>query len=629
MRAFPTSAALAAAALLALLASPFPVAAQGAPEGAAAPSLPQGEGAIRGRVVHKRTQEGQAGIDVALYALQPDGSPGVGGTTSGPDGSFLFTGLSADPSVVYLLGARFRDVPFGRRVRFPEGGKALEVDIEIDESTRDPAALALEASRIVVDWMGTELLLTERLRLRNTGDQVINVQGADREGAEPILEIELPPGAHSFQTGFESFGQELELLPDGRLVHWGPVFPGEQELLYQYRLTTPPAESTAMEIIERFPRGVGEVEVLIANTGMEARLHSLAEGEDQEIEGRSYKVLQGGPLAPGETIELSLALPELRSDPNALSLARSDHWLELDDASLLVSAEQQLSVEPGARLVGSPESPLVSFRIPERAEIVGITNQAASLGVRPSEQGIDVLGPLGPGTSTIAYRYRLPVRPSGTQLDIDFPLPAALVNVLVADTGVEVSSERLHRQRPFRNGTRVYLHREGFQVQPDEGVRVRVRPLVRGGIPAAGTLGAAVAALALAAWFVATPLLGRADSGPKDETSGTLDERERVYETIRDLDHDFETGKIAEADYVEMRGALRKEAVELIRAEKQSGASVDVPAAVPNAAADADRAPPAAVPAEKGVFCPACGQRADPGWKFCSACGGALPEAGD
>lgn len=622
--------------LLVLGLGPSVAAAQTPPGTTPSPSLPEGPGTISGRIVHRESGEGQQDIEVALYALKPDGSPGVGGASTASDGRFRFTGLSNDPSVVYLLGARYQEVPFGRRLRFAEGEEALDVTIEIDDATSDASALALDGSSIVIDWMGTEILLTERLRLHNRGNRVIHVPKNQRSETQPVLELELPVGARAFQPGLESFGQALELLPGGRLVHWGPIFPGEQELLYQYRLPTPSSESEPMQIVERFPRGVTELQVLVADTGIRPVEHELTRAEAVEIEGRSYQALEGGPLAAGESLELSLELPELRSDPAALSLARSDHWLELDDASLLVSAEQQLQVEPGARLVGSPESPLVSFALPERAELLGVTNQAASLGVRPGDGSIDVLGPLGAGTSTVAYRYRLPLRTTdapgseGTELDLEFPLPAALVNVLVADTGVEVSSERLHRQRPFRNGTRVYLHREGFQVQPDEGVRVHLQPLSRSGIPWAATLGAAITALAAAAWFLAAPLVGRADATSEDRAAGTLDDRERVYETIRDLDHDFETGKIAEADYVEMRGALRREAVELLRREKQGhGASPAAPEAPVSAPEPATKpalgTDDSAELASPVGFCPACGQAAQAGWKFCSACGGALP----
>jgi cytochrome c-type biogenesis protein CcmI len=116
---------------------------------------------------------------------------------------------------------------------------------------------------------------------------------------------------------------------------------------------------------------------------------------------------------------------------------------------------------------------------------------------------------------------------------------------------------------------------------------------------------------ALAAVFLFKPLRGRREENKPADRSEWAAKREVLYESIRDLEHDFETRKIDEADYGVMREELRSDAIELMREEKQA----------PPSEASAARA--------IGRACPSCGAAARVAWKFCAECGSHLdPEQG-
>jgi len=260
------------------------------------------------------------------------------------------------------------------------------------------------------------------------------------------------------------------------------------------------------------------------------------------------------------------------------------------------------------------------------------------LGLQPRERGgFDLVGPIGPGPVRLGYSYRMPAGPRGAELDLEFPRPVGTLNVLIADTGLALDSRRLHRRRPFRSGTRNYLHREAYDVAADERVDLSLTPLRGGGLPRNASIGLTLAAAVAAALFLTAPLRssGRARTRSLPELTPIQVEREALYAHIADLDHDFETGKLAQADHQQMREALRARAIELLRAEraaadggaarkKDSAPRTAESAAVANAATpEAERAGDA-VAAPLGRFCPACGSRIDPAWRFCSSCGGSL-----
>ena len=106
--------------------------------------------------------------------------------------------------------------------------------------------------------------------------------------------------------------------------------------------------------------------------------------------------------------------------------------------------------------------------------------------------------------------------------------------------------------------------------------------------------------------LLVAPFFGR-DLGPEaaevEELPGVR-ERESIYSAIRDLEHDHETGKIAEADYTAMSEELRARAIDLLRRERESVAAAERTAAPSH--------------------CGGCGAEVRDTDRFCSRCGRAL-----
>ena len=93
-------------------------------------------------------------------------------------------------------------------------------------------------------------------------------------------------------------------------------------------------------------------------------------------------------------------------------------------------------------------------------------------------------------------------------------------------------------------------------------------------------------------------------------------EREALILSIRDLDHDFETGKISEEDHREMRDGLRSRAVALLRQDRAEAS-----------ASGSQDAAPAEATAEAPIACAACGAGLESAHRFCPQCGSARPAA--
>jgi hypothetical protein len=75
-----------------------------------------------------------------------------------------------------------------------------------------------------------------------------------------------------------------------------------------------------------------------------------------------------------------------------------------------------------------------------------------------------------------------------------------------------------------------------------------------------------LAVLAAVVWLVSAPLRrGPSEQAPGAEVGQLEAAREAKYREIRDAELDFATGKLSERDYREIDGALRAEAIEILR----------------------------------------------------------------
>ncbi|MBI5637223.1 MAG: zinc ribbon domain-containing protein [Nitrospinae bacterium] len=95
---------------------------------------------------------------------------------------------------------------------------------------------------------------------------------------------------------------------------------------------------------------------------------------------------------------------------------------------------------------------------------------------------------------------------------------------------------------------------------------------------------------------------GEVDEG--DERHKLLSAKEAAFVALKDLEFDYKTGKIDEADYAALKSRYEAEAVKVMK-------RLD----------NAPKEQPAARAGEKARFCSDCGAKADAGDRFCASCG--------
>ncbi len=622
-------------------------------EGGAAtkvPDVPAGPGVIRGEVVNADAAARVGDVEILLYALPSSGTPGLRRARSDASGAFVFEGIANDPSTAYLVGARYAGIPYpGERLSFAAGEIEKRVTVRVGDPTEDVSSAEVVEARLEVAYAGGRVGVSELYSLANSGERTIFIAAPQRGNAKPVFRAQLPQGAEDFSIplGIQPEG----LVRDGdALRFYGPLFPSswpgplakDQGLAFQY---TFPATSGRVAIEKTFPSGAQRVVVLAPSKGPGVTVTGAREEKPETLatEGeappRRFVVDR---VAPGGKVTLAIDVPETRVDPDAVRIEESRIFLELDDAALSVQQEYMLVVSGDMPVVAPAGAALLTLPVPEGATEVRFDRDAFALGLAPDDTtGAVVRGPLPPGETRLQIAYTLPVTdPSGAvSLDLRFGRKLPLLTIYVADTGVRTESERLHRRRPVKTTDRTYIALEAFEIEPSETVHLSLTPFTA---PAKLPQWALYAMVALTAGvivsFVAAPLRTPRRSLSQDDAAETQDaarhEREAVYASLRDLEHDHETAKVSDEDYQNMRGELRDRAAALLRASAgEAGARSEPQASEDHQdAASAGEASARSEPqASEGhqdapalaptLFCTACGAAARPGDRFCAKCG--------
>lgn len=130
----------------------------------------------------------------------------------------------------------------------------------------------------------------------------------------------------------------------------------------------------------------------------------------------------------------------------------------------------------------------------------------------------------------------------------------------------------------------------------------------------------------LSLFAVAYPILRQSDSArsvtatAQETLEELLAQREAAFQALRELSFDHQVGKITDEDFGIFEANLKLHAADTLRALDRWEAQED---SLDDALAQAVSARRAALQTG-GVACPACGQPAAAGDRFCAACGAEL-----
>ncbi|MFQ6059047.1 MAG: hypothetical protein ACE5MB_09255 [Anaerolineae bacterium] len=287
-------------------------------------------------------------------------------------------------------------------------------------------------------------------------------------------------------------------------------------------------------------------------------------------------------FAEGETIiPAMVTIYETTEDDGAIRVERIHLIIDFFDKTMRVGEMFIFRNDGDRTYVGSERAHgegrrTLRFSLPPGATGLRFDDPRMGASVIPTEEGFFDTLPVLPGMRQILLSYDLPYDSTTYRFAKTLEYSTTSLNILVADVGVQVSTDQLIPREPREvSGGARYLHFAGqnlargaelviqFSNLPQRVSGEEVTPPL-GGQETLKWVGLGLAVLA-AAFALGYPLLRR--RWAVEEVEEPLErEKEELLLALARLDDAFEAGEIPEVDYQRQRGEIKARLIEVMRA---------------------------------------------------------------
>jgi len=224
----------------------------------------------------------------------------------------------------------------------------------------------------------------------------------------------------------------------------------------------------------------------------------------------------------------------------------------------------------GDKIYVGEEGTTLRFSLPDGAADIGFSDTETADHFVETDGGLAFVRPVMPGQKEVMYSYRLPY--DGTTLTISRTIlyPTSSVDLLVANTGVQVESAQMVYQGLSGGDAAAYLHFSTEEVAGGVVVELRLagspqgagvttipRPTWSRGLQEYGP----AAALAMGLLGALLPFALRRRGGSLEPVAqGKVDataQRGELIHLIADLDDAFTEGRLDEESYHQLRAKIK------------------------------------------------------------------------
>lgn len=191
---------------------------------------------VQGRVVNKTAKgKGVADLEVRIYGYNREKVSELGRTLTKSDGSFLFSELEAEPSLIYYLMTEYEEVFYFSEAFHLIGDKPPDVELPIYETTDRDDVVTVKVHHILFEPSGDALRVREFMVFENRGNRTFVGTGKlTTNGERGVVAISLPSGASDLQ--FEQSSSPPAVKTVDGFVTTAKLRPGLTNLGFSYRI---------------------------------------------------------------------------------------------------------------------------------------------------------------------------------------------------------------------------------------------------------------------------------------------------------------------------------------------------------------------------------------------------------
>jgi len=324
---------------------------------------------------------------------------------------------------------------------------------------------------------------------------------------------------------------------------------------------------------------VGESTELLATATSDRQGRFRFEGVDTapahvyrgQLEYREVVCGSESTFPPGDTVlHLVITIHETTASDHSIVVDR--HHIIADFASdALLLQEMYILHNTGDTTYVGGERTTVRFSLPDGAANLTFGDQEMESSLVRTADSLAFVRPVTPGNSEVLYSYRVPYDGSQITLSRRVLYPTGYVDVMVANLGVQVESQRLLYQGLTGGDEMSYLHFGAENLPAGAEIDLRIsgapqgaalpvpaRPSWSQGLQEVGPVIALVMGL-LGALLAFAQLRWRQRSGrPADQGVDPTVQRDELLHLIADLDDAFAEDRLDQQAYEQLRTRLKQ-----------------------------------------------------------------------
>jgi mono/diheme cytochrome c family protein len=242
-------------------------------------------------------------------------------------------------------------------------------------------------------------------------------------------------------------------------------------------------------------------------------------------------------------------------------------------AELMVFHNGGKRIYIGAKEIQDGKRETLRFDLPPGAINIQFLNGLTSEGVVKTDRGFIDTSSVEPGIKRVVYAYTLPYKSGKNILEKTIDYPTERFILLVSDSGVKVNVDRLSGGKIVQVADGRFLQWTGSEISPETRIRIEISKPILGQDLLKWVVFGAVIILIGGSVLYSFVIKKKAKLVKNTSTSSVAnnstaisnleEEKAKLIQEIAELDDRFESKKIGEEEYKEMRSRKKENLIEI------------------------------------------------------------------
>lgn len=262
----------------------------------------QGIGSITGKVINGSGGVLPTGLNVTLHGFDDLQEVITQTTTIHSDGSFLFENVKMVEGRVYLTTVEFAQTTYGSDIfALPPKVTTLDLPITVYDTTTDPAVIKADRLHLFFELLDERTIrVVELFIMSNISNKTLLPSTPN----QPLIKFKLPVGSSNLKFQDGALGERYQETPDG-FGDTIPVRPGSGN--YQVLFAFEMPYNRRLDFVQPVLLPVDAVVILVPEGGIKVKGNQIKDDGTRDVQDSVYHIYNGGSLAPGNELRLSVS----------------------------------------------------------------------------------------------------------------------------------------------------------------------------------------------------------------------------------------------------------------------------------------------------------------------------------